>query len=149
MAAADISRAEMRDFLRWLDTNGIDGAVDAIRVLRATAEDLQSERSRGLIEKETNENARRLSEKQLASRIEKMMLESKLTKGQTAKAVTELLVDRGYHPDSIPDSSKLAFRAWIERLLRTFSPEELLQIASHIRNYAAHGIDWPLRRDRP
>ena len=148
LAGAEISRNELQDFLRWIDVNGIDQVSEIIYLLQHTAQNMQSERGRGLLDDRSAERAHRLSERQLVSRIEQLMLESKLTKASAVKATIQLLKERGYPPSSIPDSNKIAFRAWIEKLLREIKPEELLNVASVVRNHAVHGLDWPLRREK-
>jgi hypothetical protein len=149
LAGSNVARNELREFLTWVDANGIDSAVDIISSLKTAASNAEQELGRGLFADKSFETAQRLSEKQLVARIEKLMLESGLTKAAMTKITTELLKERGYSQKSIPDASKVAFRVWVERLLRQIPADEMLNIASIVRNHAAHGIDWPLRRERP
>ena len=147
-ASADISRKELHDFLRWVDETGPDRVAELIGSIQRTAQDVQGQYGRGLFDDRSFETARHLSERQLASRIEKLMLESGLTKAAMVRATVGLLKERGYAPNSIPDPTKIAFRAWIEKLLRHIKAEDLLNVASIVRNHAVHGIDWPLRREK-
>jgi hypothetical protein len=149
LASADASRSDLREFLRWIDLNGIDQAVEIVHSLRVSASEMHRESGRGLFSDEPLESVHRVSEKQLATRIERLMLESGLTKAATVKVTTDLLKERGYLPRSLPDSNKLAFRAWVEKLLRQVPADELLNVASIVRNHSVHGIDWPLRREKP
>ncbi|GAA0007275.1 hypothetical protein BDS110ZK4_40770 [Bradyrhizobium diazoefficiens] len=140
---------ELREFLRWIDANGVERASEFIDLLRYRANDLEREGSIGLFDDESNKQAHRLGERQLVSRIERLMLESNLKKTEAVKVVTQLLTERGYPPSSIPDSNKIGFHTWIAKLLRNIKPEDLLNVASTVRNYAVHGLDWPLRREKP
>lgn len=149
LASTDAGSNDLKDFLRWIDLNGVEQAAEAIHSLRTAATALHRESGRGLFRDVSFEAAHRISEKQLASRIEKLMLESGLSKTATVKATTEALKDRGYSIKALPDSTKIAFRLWVEKLLRQFPAEELLKVASEIRNRSVHGIDWPLRREKP
>jgi hypothetical protein len=149
LAGANVSRMELREFLRWIDANGIEQAFEFIDLLQQRANDLERAGSIGLFDEESNRQAHRLGEQQLVSRIERLMLESNLKKSEAVKVVTQLLKERGHPASSIPDASKIGFRIWIEKLLRHIKPEELLNIASTVRNHAVHGLDWPLRREKP
>jgi hypothetical protein len=149
LAGADAGRSDLQEFLRWIDRNGVDRAVEIVHSLRLSADSMNRESARGLFNDELIESTNHSSEKQLATRIEKLMLGSGLTKSAAVKATVELLKERGYPPRALPDSNKLAFRAWLERLLRHVPADELLKIASIIRNYSVHDIDWPLRREKP
>lgn len=149
LAGADISRLELIEFLRWIDASGIDQASELIHLLQRAANTMERERSVGLLDDLSIEKAHRLGERQLVSRIERLMLESRLKKSEAVKVVVQLLKERGHPPSSIPDANKISFRLWIERLLRQVKPEELLSVASAVRNYAVHGLDWPLRREKP
>jgi hypothetical protein len=149
LAGANVSRVELREFLRWIDANGVEQASEFIDLLQHKASDLERAGSVGLFDDESSKQAHRLGEQQLVSRIERLVLESNLKKSEAVKVVTQLLKDRGYPANSIPDASKIGFRIWIEKLLRHIKPEELLSVASTVRNYAVHGLDWPLRREKP
>jgi hypothetical protein len=149
LASSEAGRSDLREFLRWIDLNGIDQAAEIVHSLRLSANNLHRESGRGLFSGEPIESAHKVPEKQLVTRIERLMLESGLTKTATVKATTDLLKERGYSPRSLPDSNKIAFRAWVERLLRQVPADELLNVASIVRNHSVHGIDWPLRREKP
>lgn len=149
LASVDADRNALREFVRWIDLNGIDQAAEIVQSLRLSASGMHRESARGLFSEEPLASTHRVSERQLATRIEKFMLESGLTKAAIVKATTDILKQRGYPIKSVPDSNKLAFRAWVERLLRQVPADELLFIATQVRNHSAHGIDWPLRREKP
>jgi len=149
LASADASRSDLRELLKWIELNGIDRASEVIRSLQTSADVMHRDAQGGLSATESFEDARRSSERQLALRIERLMLESGLTKAAAVKATTNALRERGYSLKSLPESNKLAFRAWIERLLKQIPAEDLLSVATTVRNYSAHGLDWPLRRDKP
>ncbi|MCK1283442.1 hypothetical protein IVB41_05770 [Bradyrhizobium sp. 44] len=150
LASADTSRSDLNEFLRWLEQAGLERAIEAVHSLREIARVSENDLGRGLFVPDVSVETQKGSEKQLVSRVEKLFLESKLTKADIVKATVELLKQRGYAPKTIPDAQKIAFRIWIQKLLRRVQPDELLNIASLIRNHAVHvqGIDWPLRRER-
>jgi hypothetical protein len=149
LASADAGRSDLSEFLRWIELNGIDQAAEILRSLRMSANNIHRESGRGLSSDVSFESTHHISEKQLVVRIEKLMLESGLTKAATVKATTDLLKERGYPTKSLPDSNKIAFRMWVEKLLRQVPADELLNVASIVRNHSVHGIDWPLRRGKP
>jgi hypothetical protein len=123
--------------------------METVRDLQTLARDSERELGRGLLSEGSIAISRSVSEKQLVSRVEKLMLESGLSKVSTVKVTTDLLKQRGYPPRAIPEANKIAFRVWIERLVRQIPPEDLLSVATAVRNHAVHGNDWPLRRDKP
>lgn len=149
LAGTNTTRAELREFVEWVDANGLERTADILQSLRSASASATQEYGRDLFSEKSFETARRISEKQLVTRIEKLLLESGLTKAATVKATTDLLKERGHSPKSIPDANKISFRDWVAKLLREIPPDELLKIASIVRNYAVHGIDWPLRREKP
>lgn len=148
LSSADVSARDLKEFLHWLDLNGPERLVELVYMLRETAERSQNEIGRGLFSDRTVETSNRLSERRLVGRIERLMLESGLPKVAIVKATHQLLMQRGYSASSLPAGNKIAFTSWIGKLLGVAKAEDLLNVASLIRNRAVHGIDWPLHRDK-
>ena len=149
LASADVTRGELRGFLHWIDSTGLEQTADIIETLRDAATDTTRAYGRSLFVEDTRQAERSISERHLVSRIEKIMLESGLTKSATIQATNTLLKQRGYSLKTLPDSNKIAFRSWIEKLVRRVPAEELLSVASLVRGKSVQGIDWPLRREKP
>src|SRR3954452_1233556 len=86
LAATSTTRTELREFVSWVDANGLERTADIVQSLRSAAASAEHEYGRDLFSEKSFETARRISEKQLVTRIEKLLLESGLTKAAAVRA---------------------------------------------------------------
>ncbi len=152
LAGIDVPGSELYGFFRWVVRNGPDKATDAILDLRRTAAQAESiSGGRTVLNRPGSilPSDGRLSTN-VARRVQELLLlETGLSKNQAIELIIREIRRRNVSAKDIPSPKKIRMTVWLERVARKFGPNQLLEIASSIRNELMHTsrVHWPLRRE--
>jgi hypothetical protein len=147
LAASAADPSELQKFFTWIERVGPETATQVIQNLRDRTQDIEHAsigKSRQNIV-----GGKMPSNIEVADRLERLLLsETGLNKQHAVELILHELETLGIQTKELPAHHKISFSIWLERVARRVGPNQLLQVASRIRNSVAHGkLHWPLRRD--
>jgi hypothetical protein len=149
LAATDISPSELHRFLRWVDLLGRDEVIRRIENIR---NDLRKydDLAEG-VPKQIGSRDSDYTTQEVSQRVARLLLSGTgLNKTEAAGLVLRgIEAELGRPIKDFPAYNKMSLDEWLKKISNRIAPNDLLRIASLIRNNKVHGlgIDWPLRPD--
>ena len=150
LGSLDATASELRSFFQWIERRGAERVLADVRKVQEFAEKIEVLPAGGPSHQgETSIKRGASSDKEILKRVERLLLsDTGLTRPRAIELVSEHLKRLGISEKEIPDSNRLPFGTWLLKLSRIVPTVDLLNIASILRNEAAHGrMAWPLRRE--